>query len=67
MLFLPFGHAGGNWQASLFPTWDALIMILGGSKGKSGDIHLGISVAPVLWPSHEKRRLLGKDLEVGKV
>ena len=23
--------------------------------------------APVLWPSHEKRRLLGKDLDVGKV
>ena len=23
--------------------------------------------APVLWPSHEKRRLLGKDLDVRKV
>ena len=23
--------------------------------------------APVLWPSHEKRRLPGKDLDVGKV
>ena len=22
---------------------------------------------PILWPSHEKRRLLGKDLDVGKV
>ena len=23
--------------------------------------------APILWPSHEKRRLLGKDPDVGKV
>ena len=23
--------------------------------------------APILWPSHEKRRLLGKDTDVGKV
>ena len=23
--------------------------------------------APILWPSHEKRRLLGKDLDVRKV
>ena len=23
--------------------------------------------APILWPSHEKRRLLGKDFDVGKM